>query len=153
MSTAPRVEIDLKAFWDDPYPTLATLRREAPIAFVPQLGSTLFTRRDDIFVYEKQIDVFSSHQPEGLMNKLMGHNMMRKDGEAHMSERRVIFPTISPRTVKEHWIAQFQAHADRILDALAPSATIDFCRDFALPFSAECLKSITGLTSMRFQDM
>jgi cytochrome P450 len=153
MSTAPRVDVDLKAFWDDPYPTLKRLRRGAPIAFVPQLGSTLFTRRDDVFVYEKQIDVFSSHQPEGLMNKLMGHNMMRKDGEAHMSERRAIFPSISPRTVKEHWIAQFQAHADRILDALEPSDDLDFCRDFALPFSAECLKTITGLTNMRFQDM
>ena len=153
MSTAPRVDIDLKAFWDDPYPALAKLRREAPIAFVPQLGSTLFTKRDDIFIYEKRIDVFSSHQPAGLMNTLMGHNMMRKDGEAHMAERRVIFPSISPRTVKEHWTAQFQAHADRILDALEPSDTIDFCRDFALPFSAECLKSITGLTNMRFEDM
>jgi hypothetical protein len=153
MSTAPRVNVDLKAFWDDPYPALAKLRREAPIAFVPQLGSTLFTKRDDIFVYEKQIDVFSSHQPEGLMNRLMGHNMMRKDGEAHMAERRTIFPSISPRTVKEHWTAQFQAHADRILDALELSDDLDFCRDFALPFSAECLKSITGLTNMRFQDM
>src|SRR5262249_39475892 len=82
-----------------------------------------------------------------------GHNMMRKDGEAHMAERRVIFPSISPRTVKEHWTAQFQAHADRILDALGPADDIDFCRDFALPFSAECLKSITGLTNMRFEDM
>ena len=153
MSTAPRVDLDLKAFWDDPYPALARLRCETPIAFVPQLGSTLFTRRDDIFVYEKQIDVFSSHQPEGLMNRLMGHNMMRKDGDAHMAERRAIFPSISPRTVKEHWVAQFQGHADRILDALVPSDTVDFCRDFALPFSAECLKSITGLTNMRFQDM
>ena len=35
------------------------MRREAPIAFVPQLGSTLLTRRDDIFVSEKRIDVFS----------------------------------------------------------------------------------------------
>ena len=153
MSTAPRVNIDLKAFWHDPYPALAKLRREAPIAFVPQLGSTLFTKRDDIFVYEKRIDVFSSHQPEGLMNRLMGHNMMRKDGDAHMAERRVIFPSISPRTVKEHWTAQFQAHADRILEELKPGEVVDFCRDFALPFSAECLKSITGLTNMRFQDM
>ena len=31
--------------------------------------------------------MFSSHQPAGLMNTLMGHNMMRKDGEAHMAER------------------------------------------------------------------
>src|SRR5205085_5075633 len=81
------------------------------------------------------------------------HSMMRKDGEAHMAERRVIFPSISPKTVKMHWRQQFQAHADRIIESLEPNDTIDFCRDFALPFSAECLKSITGLTNMRFEDM
>jgi cytochrome P450 len=83
----------------------------------------------------------------------MGHNMMRKDGDAHLSERKAIFPTISPKTVKNHWTAQFQSHADRILDALDPTRPVNFCADFALPFSAECLKSITGLTSMRFEDM
>ena len=96
MSTAPRVDVNLPAFWADPYPVLARLRREAPIAFVPQLNATIFTSRDDIYVCEKQIEVFSSHQPQGLMNTLMGHNMMRKDGEAHMAERKAIFPTISP---------------------------------------------------------
>lgn len=153
MSTAPRFDIDPAAFWRDPYPVLARLRAEAPIAFVPQLGSTLFTRRDDIFVSEKIIDVFSSHQPSGLMNKLMGHNMMRKDGDAHMTERKAIFPSVSPKTVKAHWSAQFQAHADRLLDELAPAGRADLVKTFALPLSAECLKAITGLTSMRFQDM
>ncbi|MDH2383497.1 cytochrome P450 [Bradyrhizobium sp. CER78] len=153
MSTAPHFDIDVPAFWQDPYPTLARMRKEAPIAFVPQLGSTLLCNRDDIFVSEKQIDVFSSHQPEGLMNKLMGHNMMRKDGDAHMNERKAIFPAISPKTVRSHWTAQFAGHATRILDELKPDETVDFVQAFALPFSAECLKSITGLTNMRFQDM
>src|ERR1700675_4385272 len=118
MSNAPHFDIDVAAFWADPYPDLAVMRKDAPIAFVPQLGSTIFTRRDDIFSQEKRIDVFSSHQPAGLMNRLMGHNMMRKDGDAHIAERKAIFPTISPKTVKNHWTAKFQAHADRILDAL-----------------------------------
>ena len=153
MSTAPRIDIDVAAFWQDPYPALARMRREAPIAFVPQLGSTLLCSREDIFVCEKRIDIFSSHQPDGLMNKLMGHNMMRKDGEAHLTERKAIFPAVSPKTVKAHWTSRFQAHADRIVDALEDAGGGDFVREFALPFSAECLKSITGLTNMRFEDM
>ncbi|HYM30373.1 MAG TPA: cytochrome P450 [Candidatus Cybelea sp.] len=153
MSTAPVVDVDVSAFWRDPYPKLAWLRAHAHIAFVPQLGSTLFTRRDDIYACEKQIDVFSSDQPGGLMNRLMGHNMMRKDGEAHQAERKVIFPAISPKAVKSEWLAVFQGHAARVLDALQPAGRADLCRDFALPFSAECLKSLTGLTNMRFQDM
>src|SRR6266702_6911825 len=132
---------------------LAKLRKEAPIAFVPQLGSTLLTSRDDISISEKQIDVFSSHQPAGLMNRLMGHNMMRKDGEAHMSERAAMFPAVSPRTVRDTWLTKFKAHAARILEGLAPRGEADLVKALALPLSAECLKDITGLTNMRFEDM
>jgi len=153
MSNAPRYEIDVPKFWADPYPDLARMRKHAPIAFVPQLGSTIFTRRDDIFTQEKRIDVFSSHQPNGLMNVLMGHNMMRKDGEAHMSERAAMFPSVSPRVVRDTLLKKFQAHADRILEELATAGRADLCKALALPLSAECLKDITGLTNMRFQDM
>jgi cytochrome P450 len=153
MSNAPHFNIDVSAFWADPYPDLARMRRDAPIAFVPQLGSTIFTRREDIFSQEKRTDVFSSHQPAGLMNTLMGHNMMRKDGEAHMAERAAMFPAVSPRTVRDSWSRQFQAHCDRTLEQLAPRGRADLCKEFALPLSAECLKDITGLTNMRFQDM
>ena len=153
MSNAPHYEIDVRAFWADPYPDLARMRKEVPIAFVPQLGSTVFTRRDDIFTQEKRIDVFSSHQPAGLMNRLMGHNMMRKDGDAHMTERAAMFPSVSPRAVRDTWLSKFQAHADRILDRLAPEGRADLVKAFALPLSAQCLKDITGLTNMRYQDM
>ena len=87
MSTAPVFEIDPAAFKADPYPDLAKMRADGGIHFVPQLNATLFTRRADIFVCEKNIEVFSSRQPGGLMDVLMGQNMMRKDGDAHMAER------------------------------------------------------------------
>ena len=153
MSTAPHFPIDVQEFWRDPYPALADMRAKAPICFVPQLGSTLLTRRDDIFVSEKRIDVFSSDQPAGLMTKLMGHNMMRKDGDAHMAERSIFFPAVSPKAVRAHWRAEFQAHADSILDALAGAGRADLLEAFALPLSGECLKSVTGLTNIRYQEM
>src|SRR3979490_745793 len=142
MSSAPHFNIDVPAFWADPYPALKQMRREAPIAFVPQLGSTIFTQRDDLFTQEKRIDVFSPPQPAGLMNTLMGHNMMRKDGDAHISERAAMFPAVSPRTVRDTWRRQFQGHAERILNELAPRGRADLCKAFALPLSAECLKDV-----------
>ena len=153
MSNAPHFDIDVAAFWADPYPALARMRKEAPIAFVPQLGSTVFTRRDDIFSQEKRIDVFSSHQPAGLMNALMGHNMMRKDGDAHMSERAAMFPSVSPRTVRDTWSRAVPGPCRPHPRGLAPAGRADLCKAFALPLSAECLKDITGLTNMRFEDM
>ena len=96
MSNAPHYSIDLKAFAADPYPDLAAMRADTPIAYVPELGATLITRRDDIHRQEKRIEVFSSHQPGGLMTLLMGENMMRKDGASHLAERRALFPALTP---------------------------------------------------------
>ncbi|UYV35882.1 cytochrome P450 [Rhodobacteraceae bacterium D3-12] len=148
MSNAPVTHIDPAVFAADPYPTLADMRKNAPVTYVPELGATLFTRRNDIFEQEKRIDVFSSHQPDGLMSILMGENMMRKDGADHSAERRALFPCLSPKTARDHWAPLFRAKTERILDTLAPQGACDLVRDFAMPASAEALKLVTGLTNM-----
>lgn len=153
MSDAPTHDIDPAAFWADPYPDLKRMRAGTPVVYVPQLGATLITRRDTIFEEEKKIEVFSSDQPEGLMTVLMGQNMMRKDGAAHMAERRAIFPTVSPKTVKQVWTDRFRAATTRILDDLAPRGACDLVADYAMPVSAEALKAITGLTNMTAHEM
>ena len=153
MSNAPVTDIDLAAFAADPYPVLAEMRKQMPITYVPQLGATLFTRRDDIHAQEKRTDVFSSVQPEGLMTKLMGENMMRKEGDAHQQERRALFPVLSPRTVQDHWKPIFETAATSILTDLIPKGKCDLVRDFAMPISAEALKEITGLTGMSAEEM
>ena len=145
MNNAPAFDIDIKSFWSNPYPTLARLQREAPIAYVPQLDAVLLTRMEDIVSCEKNIEVFSSEQPMGLMNRLMGHNMMRKDGDAHLRERRVAMPSLSPRVVKQVWTRYFQQHADRLLDELVTRSRAEFVSELAMPLSAEALKTITGL--------
>ncbi|MEX0343494.1 MAG: cytochrome P450 [Rhizobiaceae bacterium] len=149
----PVFDIDMESFRSDPYPVLAEMRANAPIAYVPQLGAIVFTRRDDIFVCEKNIDVFSSHQPEGLMNKLMGHNMMRKDGEAHQRERKMIFPSVSPKTVRDIWQTQFKEIADQLVDDLMPKGGAELVTEYAMPLSGEALKVITGLTNITYNEM
>ncbi|MCC5968924.1 MAG: cytochrome P450 [Pararhodobacter sp.] len=153
MSNAPVYEIDPVIFRADPYPDLARMRAIGPFVLVPQLGATLIVRREEVFRLEKRIDVFSSHQPGGLMSVLMGENMMRKDGAAHMAERRAIFPSVSPRTVRDVWRAAFEQAADAILDQLAPKGRADLVSDYAMPLSAEALKAMTGLTNMHFAEM
>jgi len=153
VSNAPHFPIDVEAFWSDPYPQLQRMRAEAPIAYVPQLGATVFTKRDDIFICEKNVEVFSSDQPQGLMNVLMGQNMMRKDGDAHMAERRLYYPAVSARAVRSVWKAQFEDHAYTLLDTLSPKGAADLVKSYAMPLSAQSLKSLTGLTNMRFEDM
>ena len=153
MSDAPHFPIDAQAFWHDPYPALAAMRRHCPIAYVPQLGATLFTRHAHITALEKLTEVFSSHQPLGLMNRLMGQNMMRKDGAEHIAERKLMLASLGPQAVRSHWAPLFQADARRLLQDLAPQGSADLIAAYAMPLSAEPLKAFTGLVTMRWQDM
>ena len=140
-------------FFQNPYPMLSELRKKAPISFVPQLNAILLSKHEDIFVCEKNTAVFSSIQPDGLMTRLMGQNMMRKDGEEHKRERHVIFPTVSPKTTQNVWKQKFMDHTKKILSDLSKKQEIDLVNEFAKPVSAEALKSITGLTNMTWQEM
>ena len=145
--------INYEDFSVDPYPVLSKLRNTAPISFVPQLNAILISKHADIFICEKNTSVFSSIQPDGLMTRLMGQNMMRKDGQEHKKERYIIFPTVSPKTTQNVWKQKFIYHTNLILNNLSNQREIDLLNEFAKPVSAEALKSITGLTNMAWQEM
>lgn len=148
MSDAPVVHIDPAAFWEDPYPALARMRAETPICIVPELGATLLTRRDDIHACEKNVAVFSSDQPGGLMNVLMGKNMMRSDGEEHRRERFVYYPALSPRKVQATWSEVFGRLTDSVLDELAAVRRADLVPAYATEVSGDALRELTGLTNV-----
>ena len=87
------------------------------------------------------------------MTVLMGQNMMRRDGDDHMRERKILFPALSPRTVAEHWKPIFEASARDILETLRPSGHCDLVRDYAMPVAGHALRHITGLTNMTWQEI
>ena len=153
MAAPPCFDIDLAAAQRDPYPIYRDLRTHAPIAYVPSLDGVVMTRHADISACERKIKIFSSDQPGGLMNRLMGRNLMRKDGLEHRTERNVIYPAVSRETVADTWRQRFQADADRLLDGLAGKGSVDLVKDFALPLSGEALKAITGLENITFGEM
>ncbi|WP_167645062.1 cytochrome P450 [Mameliella alba] len=153
MSDAPRVDLDPAELVADPYPALARVQAETPIAYVPQLGATLITRRNVIFEQEKRIEVLSSRQPQGLMTRLMGENMMRKDGEEHGAERRACFPAYSPRTVRDRWSDAFRKAAQDALEDMARQGQCDLVPDYAMRLSGEALRAITGLHGLTWQEM
>jgi cytochrome P450 len=153
MRNALTYEIDLETFWRDPYPDLKRMRARHPLVYVPQLSAALLTRRDDIFENEKKVELYSSVQPRGLMVRLMGQNMMRKDGDAHALERKAIFPTVSPKAVKEEWKQKFQAETTKILMEVRTLGRADLVKDIAMRACGEALKIVTGLTNISWQEM
>ena len=153
MEDKPIHNIDISNFKRNPYPDLKEMRALNPICFVPQVKATMICDRDSIYECEKNIDVFSSVQPEGLMTVLMGQNMMRKDGEDHLNERKTIFKSISPKTSRDHWREKFEAIADNIVNNIKVLKFGDLLTLYARELSAECLKLVTGLTNMTSIEM
>ena len=153
MENKPTHNIDVSKFKRNPYPDLQKMRSVNPICFVPQLNATMICDRDSIYECEKNINVFSSVQPQGLMTILMGQNMMRKDGKDHSEERKAIFKTISPKTSRDHWRQKFETIADNIIDKIKKLQSGDLLTLYAKELSAECLKLVTGLTNMTAAEM
>ena len=153
MENKPIHNIDISNFKRNPYPDLKEMRALNPICFVPQVKATMICDRDSIYECEKNIDVFSSVQPKGLMTVLMEQNMMRKDGEDHLKERKTIFKSISPKTSRDHWREKFEAIADNIVNNIKLLKYGDLLTLYARELSAECLKLVTGLTNMTSIEM
>ncbi len=153
MENRPTHNIDVSKFKRNPYPDLKKMRAVNPICFVPQLYATMICDRESIYECEKNIEVFSSVQPQGLMTILMGQNMMRKDGREHLRERKTIFKTISPKTSRDHWKDKFETIADSIIDKIKELKSGDLLTLYARELSAECLKLVTGLTNMTASEM
>ena len=153
MKNMPTYHIDFLKFKQNPYPDLQEMRADNPICFVPQVNATMICDRDSIYECEKNIDVFSSVQPQGLMTILMGQNMMRKDGRAHAEERKTIFKTISPKTSRDYWRDKFETIADNIIEKIKDLTSGDLLTIYAKELSAECLKLVTGLTNMTAAEM
>ena len=153
MKNKPTHNIDVLKFKQNPYPDLKKMRAINPICFVPQVNATMICDRNSIYECEKNIDVFSSVQPLGLMTILMGQNMMRKDGKAHIEERKTIFKTISPKTSRDYWRDKFETIADNIIEKIKELRSGDLLTIYSKELSAECLKLVTGLTNMTAAEM
>ncbi|MGE4612028.1 MAG: cytochrome P450 [Paracoccaceae bacterium] len=153
MTNAPVYNVDPAAFWKDPYPALAEMRKLGPLIYVSQFDRTMILKRDEIVNEEPKTDVYSSEQPEGLMTVLLGQNLMRQDGEGHKLERKALFPCMSPKTARDHWTGVFRDEAEGILAELVPKRSADLFYEYGTRLAAQCLIKVTGLETATWQEM
>jgi cytochrome P450 len=143
----------LQQLFEDPYPVYERLRRRAAVVHVPAANMNLITRFDDISLAERNTDIFASSDDTSLMRRVMGPTLMRKDGDAHRSERAVLEPVFRPGVVGQHWAPLFGRIADELIDAMEAKGSADLFQDFAAPMAARSLMAVLGLPQVRWQDM
>lgn len=140
----------------DPYPTYARLRRESPVAYVPQIDRYLITTFRECFDAELDQDTFSAFEraERSPMIRAMGRPMLRKDDPQHKVERNAVSPALRPIAVKKHWAGIFRSNAAKhmaVVRELGQGA--DLVQHFAVPYAADNLSAVLGFDDVHHADM
>jgi len=153
--TAPLDGFDLRtlsdAFYADPYPIYAALRRSEPVKPMPD-GSYFLTRHGDVEAVYKDGARFSSDKrvefrPKYGATPLYEHHttsLVFNDAPLHSRVRRLIAGALTPRAIGL-LEPSLVALVDFLLDAVAAKGKFDVIADFAAAIPVEVIGNLLGV--------
>jgi cytochrome P450 len=144
--------ITLEQLEDDPYPSLAVLRREEPVAFASQLDMWLITRWDDVVTINERADLFTSATEPSWLNTVLGVNMLGSDGGEHRRLKDALQPSFAP-TATSGWVAErLPQICDELIDAFNPAGT-DLMTAYAEPLAVRALQDALNWDNASWQQI
>jgi cytochrome P450 len=165
------VNLSAPGFFADPYPTLARLRREAPVCRVKGVSfhtntGWLVSRYEDVASVLKDPRLVNDrrnltggestdrlHQPRALqllqklqprMLLVLQNTMLVLDDPAHARARGLAQKAFTPRMIEE-LAPKIQSIADSLLDEATKKPMIDLIEDFALPLPLIVISEMLGI--------
>jgi cytochrome P450 len=145
--------VDVGELENDPYPFLAQLRSNAPMAFVAPLGVWLLTRFEDVKFAHADTEHFETYGPPSLSECLGEHHILNVDGEQHARYRRGLHASLAPRTVSDRFAAVIEAVVDRQLDAIADLGAGDLVASYFEPISVLALAEVLGIPEVGAKEL
>ncbi len=141
------VDVGLDVLEDDPYPVYRWMRREAPIAFVPETGRVLVTTWALCEEAGGNDDVFGPTQQP--FNAVYGDpNVMSLTGPPHRTLRDSLNPPFRPRAVNGYRDEILGATAARYVDAIRPRGAAEACRELLEPISIRAVGDVLGFVDV-----
>ena len=136
----------------DPYPALARLRADEPVAHVPDLDLWLVTRWDDVVLVHDRPDLFTSATEPSWLNTVLGTNMLGSDGAEHRRLKDALQPSFTP-TATGRWVAErLPVICDELIDAFDP-AGVDLMTAYAEPIAVRALQDALGWDNASWQEI
>jgi cytochrome P450 len=146
--TAPVADwIDPAQLLQDPYPTYARLRDEAPLAYVPFLDMYVAATYEDCRLIEADTDVFSANRVTPTRRALGRSSLIDTDDPEHAAMRRPVNPGLRPKAIKARWTEVFEANTRHYLDLLADAGPdhADLNDQVASPLATKNLMDLLGI--------
>jgi len=138
----------------DPYPIYRRLRAEAPVLRVASARRTFLTKAALTKLVKDDPILFSSDDPNTPMKPAFrAHTLMRKDGDAHLAERRAINPALTPKRINSDWGPLYEKLAAEYIDRLPRGEAVDLFATLCGPLSARILAHILGIPEATDDEM
>jgi cytochrome P450 len=136
----------------DPHPMLARLREREPVAWVPELGAWLVTRRDLALTATRSPETFTVDDPRFSTGRVVGRSMLTTEGEEHDAHRAPFARRFRLRDVHEGLGPFVARETDRLIDAFASTGHADLRSQLAAPLAASAVTHALGMPSDRVLD-
>ena len=144
--------ITLAELEDDPYPALARLRADEPVAWVPALNMWMLTRWDDVAMLNERGDLFTSATEPSWLNTVLGVNMLGSTGHEHRRLKDALQP-IFTRSSTGTWVTdQLPRICDELIDNFDASGT-DVMTAYAEPIAVRALQDALAWNNASWQEI
>jgi cytochrome P450 len=132
----------------DPFPDLARLRADAPVAHHAETGAWVFTRHADVVAASRDPGTFCSGKGILLMEIGAEYDspptMMHTDPPDHTRYRKLVQPAFSP-SVMRRLDEVIRERARRAVAGLPAGEPVDVVGELAVPFPLRVISDLLGI--------
>lgn len=129
----------------DPYPTLAALRAREPVAWVPEVGMWLVTRRDDVVAILRDATRFTTESERSTIRDVFGTHMMTTDGDVALRYRRGCLHAFRADALARDMAPWVEARVAALLERARARAAFDVIEAVASPLAVGSALRVLGL--------
>ncbi len=132
----------------DPFPDLARLRAEAPVAHHAETGAWVFTRHADVVAASRDPATYCS--AKGILLMEIGADyatpptMMHTDPPDHTRYRKLVQPAFAPSVMRK-LDEVISERARRAVAALPAGEPVDVVGELAVPFPLRVISDLLGI--------
>ncbi len=148
MRTSWLDEITIEQLENDPYPIFAQLRREAPIAWVPALGSWLVSTWKYCWEIACDSKNFAGGTDLALEHVFGQPCVLSIDGEIHTDLRTMMDPHLRPRAVNRYIDDLVRPIARQYLEAIKGRTSAELMAEYFEPISVRAVADVLGLQAV-----
>ena len=137
-------------FAGDPWPHLARLRRDAPVAWNAETGVWVLSAYDEVAAVSADSATWCSSKGVLLFEIGVDYpfppTMMHTDPPAHTRYRGLVQPSFKPRVIQK-WEDDVRRRTRDLLDTMEPGSAVDVVDALSVPLPLQVICDVLGIPS------